>query len=139
ENEGSCAMTRRCRPLFWLLASLCSLCLCGESTAADWIHWRGPEQNGLSREKNLPGEFDPTKKAAGNVIWQQPFGGRSAPLVMGGRLYIIQGSGEGVNEGERVVCFDEKTGNKLWEYKVGVYHTDIVSSRLGWTTLAADP
>ena len=25
------------------------------ASAADWIHWRGPEQNGVSREKNLPG------------------------------------------------------------------------------------
>ncbi len=107
--------------------------------AADWIHWRGPEQNGHSREKNLPDSFDITKKAAGNVLWSQPFGGRSAPLVMAGRLYILQGTGEGLNEGEQLVCFDEKTGKKLWHYRVNVYHTDIVSSRLGWTTLTADP
>ena len=44
-----------------------------------------------------------------------------------------------MNEGEQVVCFDEKTGKKLWEYRVNVFHTDIVSSRLGWTTLTADP
>jgi outer membrane protein assembly factor BamB len=107
--------------------------------AADWIHWRGPEQNGHSREKNLPGEFDPSRKGKGNILWSQPLGGRSAPLVMDGRLYIIQGTGEGVNEGEQVVCFEEKTGKKLWQYRVNVYHTDIVSSRLGWTTLTADP
>lgn len=107
--------------------------------AADWIHWRGPEQNGYSREKNLPGDFDPKAKKDGNVIWTQPFGGRSAPLVMSGKLYIIQGTGEGVNEGEQVVCFDEKTGKKLWNFRVNVYHTDIVSARLGWTTLTADP
>ena len=107
--------------------------------SADWIHWRGPEQNGLSREKNLPGDIDPTMKQKGNVLWQAPYGGRSAPLVMAGKLYIIQGTGEGVNEGEQVVCFDEKTGKKLWNYRVGVYLTDIVSSRLGWTTLTADP
>ena len=47
--------------------------------------------------------------------------------------------GDGINEGEQVVCFEEKTGKKLWEYRVNVFHTDIVSSRLGWTTLTADP
>jgi outer membrane protein assembly factor BamB len=109
------------------------------ASAADWIHWRGPEQNGLSREKGLPGEFDPEAGAKGNVIWKMPFGGRSAPLVMSGKLYILQGTGEGLNEGEQVVCFDEKTGNKLWDYRVNVFHTDIVSARLGWTTLTADP
>lgn len=107
--------------------------------AADWIHWRGPEQNGLSREKNLPGEFDPRARAKGNVVWTQPIGGRSSPLVMDGRLYINRGTGEGLAEGEEVVCFDEKTGKKLWNYRVNVFHTDIVSSRLGWTTMTADP
>ena len=29
--------------------------------AADWIHWRGPTQNGHSLEKNLPGDFDPAQ------------------------------------------------------------------------------
>lgn len=109
------------------------------AAARDWIHWRGPEQNGVSREKNLPASFDPKLGAKGNVIWQQPFGGRSAPLVMGGKLYIIQGVGEGLHEGEQVVCFDEKTGAKQWTHRVNVFHTDIVSSRLGWTTLTADP
>lgn len=126
------------RLVFALFILHFSLCI-PATRADDWVHWRGPEQNGLSREKNLPGDFDPKAKKGGNVIWTQPFGGRSAPLVMGGRLYIIQGTGEGVHEGEQVVCFDEKTGKKLWNYRVNVYHTDIVSSRLGWTTLAADP
>lgn len=123
----------------WMLVLFSAFSASSAVKADDWIHWRGPEQNGLSREKHLPGEFDPARKAAGNVIWQQPYGGRSAPLVMDGRLYIIQGVGEGLEESERVVCFDEKTGKKLWDYRVGIYHTDIVSSRLGWTTLTADP
>src|SRR4029079_12283841 len=105
----------------------------------DWIHWRGPEENGVSREKNLPDSFDPKAGPKGNVIWQQPFGGRSAPLVLAGKLYIIQGTGEGVEEGEQVVCFDEATGKPLWKHRVNVFHSDIVSSRLGWTTLTADP
>ena len=73
------------------------------------------------------------------MLWHQPFGGRSAPLVLDGKLFIIQGTGEGYHEGEQIVCFDEKTGKKLWNYRVNVFHTDIVSSRLGWTTLTADP
>jgi outer membrane protein assembly factor BamB len=109
------------------------------AAARDWIHWRGPEQNGVYRETNLPASFDPKLGAQGNVVWKQPFGGRSAPLVMAGKLYLIQGVGEGLHEGEQVVCLDEKTGAKQWTYRVNVFHTDIVSSRLGWTTLTADP
>ena len=119
--------------------SLLLLAACTTASAADWIHWRGPEQNGFSREKNLPDSFDPAKGKDGNVVWKQPYGGRSAPLVMDGRIYIAQGTGKGVNEGERVVCFEEATGKPLWEYKYNVFHTDIVSARLGWAPLTADP
>lgn len=120
--------------LFLLTASLTAT-----AQGRDWIHWRGPEQNGLSREVGLPDSFNPALKEKGNVVWQQPFGGRSAPLVLDGKLYIAQGTGQGVNEGEQVICFDEKTGKMLWNYRVNVFHTDIVSSRLGWTTMTADP
>ena len=125
-----------------LLSSLCSLCLGGKpGFAADWIHWRGPEQTGLSREKDLPDSFDPNAKPGdGGVVWKQPFGGRSAPLVMKGRLYTISGYDMAKpTEGERVMCFNAETGEKQWEQRFNVFHTDIVSSRLGWTTLTADP
>ncbi len=107
--------------------------------SADWTHWRGPAQNGHSLEKGLPGEFDPALKEKGNVIWTAPFGGRAAPLVMDGRIYVLQGFGDGLGESERVVCLEEKSGKKLWEHVERIYHSDIVSSRLGWTPLAADP
>jgi outer membrane protein assembly factor BamB len=107
---------------------------------ADWLHWRGPEQNGLSRETGLPDSFDLTTEGKNGLIWKKEFGGRSAPLVMGGKLYIINGYDTAkVTEGERVMCLDEATGQVEWEYKFNVFHTDIVSSRLGWTSLTADP
>jgi len=105
----------------------------------DWIHWRGPEQNGVSRETGLPDTFDPKLKDKGNVVWQAPFGGRSAPLILDGKLYLMQGTGTGVHEGEQVVCVEEKTGKPLWTYRINVFHTDIVTNRLGWATLTADP
>jgi outer membrane protein assembly factor BamB len=111
--------------------------LTASANAADWTHWRGPNQNGHSLETGLPDSFDPAKKE--NVIWSAPYGGRSSPLVLGGRIYVLQGFGEGFGESERVVCLDEKSGKKLWEYAVPIFHSDVVSSRLGWTPLTADP
>lgn len=137
---GHAARPRRWRTPFSLALSLFALALLlAPAQGRDWVHWRGPEQNGVSREKGLPDTFDPKAGAKGNIVWQQPYGGRSAPLVLDGRLYLIQGTGEGLHEGEQVVCFDEKSGKPLWKYRVNVFHTDIVSSRLGWTTLTADP
>ena len=59
---------------------------------------------------------------------------------MDGRIYVIQGTGEGLSEGRAGrLRQTRRTGKKLWEYRVNVFHTDIVSSRLGWTPLTADP
>lgn len=107
---------------------------------ADWHSWRGPEQTGVSREKDLPEKFSiEPKDENSNLIWKKPFGSRSTPIVMKGKVYIINNVGEGVHEQERVMCFDANTGNTVWEHKFNVFHTDIVSVRLGWTNLDSDP
>ena len=108
--------------------------------AGDWYQWRGPEQNGVAREKDLPEKWSPNPKAQNsNLIWRQPYGGRTVPIVMNGRIYFINGAGEGVNEQERVMCLDAQKGELIWEQKFNVWHTDIVTARLGWTNLAGDP
>lgn len=112
----------------------------GSLRAQDWTFWRGPAQTGVSNEVNLPAKFsiDPKAKDS-NLVWKAPYGSRSTPIVMNGRVYINNQVGEGVNEQERVMCLDADNGKVLWEKRFGVWHTDIVSARLGWTNLAADP
>src|SRR6266851_226738 len=108
--------------------------------ATDWYRWRGPEQNGVSPEKNLPEKWSPDPKAANNnLIWKAPYGSRSTPIVLNGRVYLINDAGEGLTEQERVMCFDADSGKVEWEYKFNVFLTDIVSDRVGWTNLVADP
>jgi outer membrane protein assembly factor BamB len=109
--------------------------------AGDWAAWRGPEQNGVSRETNLPDNFSIKPDAAGNnLIWKADFGGRSTPIVMNGRVYLINDADEGtINEQERVMCFDANTGKTLHEYRFNIFFTDIVSVRVGWTNLVGDP
>jgi outer membrane protein assembly factor BamB len=110
------------------------------SPAADWAHWRGPEQNGVSREKDLPEKWSPDPKDPdNNLVWKAPYGCRSTPVVMNGRVFLINRVGEGVHEQERVMCLDANTGQVIWEHRFNVWHTDIVSVRLGWTTPAGDP
>lgn len=128
------SLTRLC-----CFALFAALAVSSSAQSADWVHWRGPMQNGHSLDKGLPDDFDPAMKEKGNVAWIAPYGGRAAPLVMDGRIYVFQGFGEGLGEAERVVCLEEKTGKKLWEHVERVYHSDVVSSRLGWTPLTGDP
>jgi outer membrane protein assembly factor BamB len=124
----------------WPLPLLAALLCVANAPAADWLHWRGPQQNGYSADKNLPDYFEVTEVGKNNLIWKQPYGGRSAPLVWHGKLFTISGYDMSKpTEGERIMAFDAATGKVLWEKRFNVFHTDIVSSRLGWTTLAADP
>lgn len=117
-------------PLFALI----SLSFSG-AFAADWPQWRGPEQTGASREKapvttwSLDGQ---------NVVWKSEIGGRTAPIVLNGRVFVITPVGEGVSLRERVVCMDANTGKTLWEYAFSVFHTDIVENRVGFTAIAGD-
>jgi outer membrane protein assembly factor BamB len=106
--------------------------------AGDWAYWRGPEQNGVSHEGDLPEKWSVAGGEGSNLIWTAPFGGRSTPLLMKGRLFMINNAGEGESEQERVLCLDAETGKVIWEYRFNVFHTDIVSVRVGWTNLAAD-
>ncbi len=128
------------KPHQWVLAICASFLLSNTTFAADWIHWRGPNQNGTATGQKLPESFDISTPGKGNLIWKQPIGGRSAPIVMNGRLFFMCGYDSGkLTEGEQIVCMNADTGKIEWEHKFGVFHTDIVSSRLGWSTLTADP
>ena len=108
--------------------------------AENWLHWRGPHQNGYSDDKDLPAKWSPKPDGANsNLVWKQPFGGRSSPLIMNGRLYFMNNAGEGLTEQERVLCLDAETGKLIWEHRFNVFFTDIVSARLGWAAMAGDP
>src|SRR5262245_43073606 len=52
------------------LPLLCLFLASSTLSAADWSHWRGPEQNGVARDRNLPDKWSPDpKKADNNLIW----------------------------------------------------------------------
>ncbi|MFM8933794.1 MAG: serine/threonine protein kinase, partial [Gemmataceae bacterium] len=128
------------RGIHGLLAGLLVLPFSLGSVAGDWSNWRGPSGTGVSPEKNLPSKWSPDPaKADNNLVWRAPFGGRTTPIVQQGRLYMIGRDGEGVSEQERVLCFDANTGKLLAEHRFNVFHTDIVSVRLGWTNMVGDP
>jgi outer membrane protein assembly factor BamB len=108
----------------------------------DWPSWRGPEQNGISREKGIIVEWDPAAEGTvGNVLWRNDeLGGISTPIVMRGRLYTVVRSQPGTTrEGEKVVCVDAATGKKIWESVNNVFLTDSPAERIGWAGCAGDP
>jgi outer membrane protein assembly factor BamB len=109
----------------------------GAATAhtAEWPHWRGPNQDGSSPETGLVSSWEP---GGNNMVWRADFVGRSTPVVLNGRVYVIGRGGKDITEQERVTAFDAGTGEVAWEHRFNVFHTTIPFNRVGWASLAGD-
>ena len=101
----------------------------------DWPGWRGTNQNGASLETGLISKWSIDGE---NLMWKADFIGRSTPIVLNGRVYVIGRVGKDITEQEQVACFDAKTGKLLWEQRFNVFHSTIPFNRLGWASLAGD-
>ena len=106
-----------------------------DALASDWASWRGPNQTGSSSETGLISSWSVDGE---NLIWKADFIGRSTPIVLNNRVYVIGRVGMDITEQERVACFDAETGDLLWEHRFNVFHSTIPFNRLGWTSLAGD-
>ena len=87
-------------------------------SAASWLQWRGPNNNGVA-DSAAPTKFS----AAENVKWRVaiPGHGNSTPIVVGDRIFLTTavptGSGRSgaLTEHEFVVmALDKATGKQLW-------------------------
>src|SRR5437899_12689555 len=71
-----------------LLSVACFLALACPASASPWPDWRGPDGNGISKEKDLPLHWSTNQ----NVHWRTPLPERcnSTPVVWGSRVFITQ-------------------------------------------------
>jgi len=102
----------------------------------DWPESRGPQRDGTSGEKGL---IEKWALNGENFLWRAPYGGRSAPIVMGNRVYVQNPAGAGEALQERVMALDADTGRMVWEYRFNVFQSDVPPHRVGWASPAADP
>jgi len=96
---------------FLLLA--CGLSLVSTARADNWPQWRGPKNDGICTEQNLPVKWSKTE----NVAWKLPLPGvaGSTPAVWGGRLFLTSAKGD-----EELVALCIGTDGKvLWEHPLG--------------------
>jgi outer membrane protein assembly factor BamB len=99
----------------FLTLSLGALILAGEVPAADWPRFRGPNGNGIVRDKlkllDKPRE-----------LWTIAVGdGNASLIVQDGRLYTA-GSQRG--RGVALVCLNADTGKLIWEKRVDSWSAD---------------
>lgn len=106
--------------------------------ALEWPNWRGPEQNGISRQTGLVDEIDPR---GDHVLWRNDqVGTISSPIVMNGRVYLLcRDQPDTPREGEKLVALDAATGKILWENRFNVWHSDVPDTRVGWANCVGDP
>ena len=108
----------------------------GAASGSDWPDWRGPARDGRSAETGLPTRWS---KKGENLVWSAPYGGRSAPIVMGGRVFLFNTAGEGETMQERLLCLNANTGKLLWERRLNVYESDVPPRRIAWSSPTGDP
>ena len=97
------------KPIFYRLF-ICIILVAApmHAIAEDWPTWRGPNQDGTSAETGLISTWSVEGE---NLIWEAEFIGRSTPIVLNDRVYVIGRVGEGITQQERVACFDAKLGS----------------------------
>jgi len=82
--------------------------------AQDWPDWRGENRDGVWNETGVVEKFSTDSLPA---VWSVPVGaGYSGPTVANGKVYLTDRM-EKPEPTEGVLCFDEQTGKKIWEYR----------------------
>lgn len=108
----------------------------GNTYAENWPQWRGPEGNGISREKSVPTRWSSEQ----NIRWKAPLPGlgTSSPIIWGDLIFVTSQIGDSPNapsgrdfEGATaprksgnqgqvnfvVQAFHRGDGSLAWEYK----------------------
>lgn len=78
----------------------------------NWPQWRGPHNDGISTETNLPAEWSETK----NIAWKLklPGMGGSTPVVWGDRIFVTSADGK-----DLVLLCVGTDGKVLWKGNLG--------------------
>lgn len=127
-----------------LTAALLAMGLLGSTALAGraqgavhgWLNWRGPEQNGVSRETGLK-EF--WRQPDPKPLWELPLSSRGAPVLANGRLYVLGYQGAGADLQEVLLCANAETGQKVWEVRFNDFLSDIIYDRYSIGAPAVDP
>lgn len=82
--------------------------------AENWPGFRGPEHQGVSKEKGVPTEWSPTR----NVAWKTAIPGESwsSPIVWRNRVFLTTATESGASC--HVLALDRKSGAILWDREV---------------------
>lgn len=86
--------------------------LVGALYAENWHHWRGPNNDGISHETDVPIQWSQTE----NVKWRLPLPGEAAstPVVWEDKIFLTSAEGNALV----LMCISTE-GEELWKQTVG--------------------
>jgi outer membrane protein assembly factor BamB len=101
-------------------AIVCLLTLCGvtaQVSAENWPNWRGPLNNGISSEKDVPIEWAPNK----NVAWKADLPGPAGatPIVWEDRIFLSSMDNDSPDRKNALLLAFNTDGQELWRRHVG--------------------
>jgi outer membrane protein assembly factor BamB len=99
----------------YLTANIIFLWAAAGSHAENWPQWRGPTDDGISRDTNLPTQWSETE----NIAWKLKLPGRggSTPAIWGDRIFLTSEDGDDV-----ILLCVSTSGKELWKHKLGTGH-----------------
>jgi outer membrane protein assembly factor BamB len=110
---------------------------CAAGPSEEWPSWRGPRETGESSAVGLVSDWSVD---GDNLIWHQPFVGRSTPVVFDGRVCANARAGSGHEDMRATVaCWNAGDGALLWQHDFNVYNTTVPFTRVGWASVIGDP
>jgi outer membrane protein assembly factor BamB len=77
----------------------------------NWPCWRGPNQDGISTESNLPTKWD----SVTNIVWKTkvPGIGYSSPIIWENKLFTLSALPE--TQERILLCYESNSGKLLWQ------------------------
>jgi outer membrane protein assembly factor BamB len=96
--------------VFCTAAAIAGGCILPALAIADWEHYRGPTQNGISTEK-LPSALP---KEGLKTVWSAKVGTGTSSITVSGNRAFTMGNSDGK---DTVWCLDVKTGKVQWKYE----------------------
>lgn len=99
----------RCVWMLVFCAVIFVLCCDGETLAADWPNWRGPNHDGVSDETGWTTDWP---RGGPKLLWSTSIGtGFCSIAVSDGRAYTMGN----INDRDILYCFDADTGSQIWK------------------------
>jgi outer membrane protein assembly factor BamB len=108
--------------------ALCAVLTGSVVCADDWPQFRGPDRNGISKEKGL---LKAWPKGGPPLVWTFKDAGLgfSSVAVAKGVVYTL--GADMKFQDEYAIALDEKTGSELWRAKIGPLYTVLEKNKEG--------